>query len=73
MLSETASDEVAALVRNGEELSNDELMSIVHDAQLSCTEGIQADIFTYNGRTLILAYAAAPLRERPCGTRLMRR
>lgn len=73
MLSETASDEVAALVRNGEELSNDELMSIVHDAQLSCTEGIQADIFTYNGRTLILAYAAAPLRERPCGARLRRR
>ena len=73
MLSETALDEVAALVRDGEELSNDELMSIVHDAHLSCAEGIQADIFTYNGRTLILAYAAAPLRERPCGTRLRRR
>ena len=72
MSSKTLSDKIAALVRDGEELSNDELMSIVHDTHLSCTEGIQADIFTYNGRTLILAYAAAPLRERPCGTRLRR-
>lgn len=73
MSSETLSEKIAALVRDGEELSNDELISIVHDAHLSSTEGIQADIFTYNGRTLILAYAAAPLRERPCGTRLRRR
>ena len=69
MSSETLSDKIAALVRDGEELSNGELISIVHDAHLSCTEGIQADIFTYNGRTLILAAdraaARAPLRYAP--------
>ncbi len=64
MLSNTASDDVTALILDGEELSNDELMRIVYDADLSCSASIQADVFTYKGRTLILAYAAAPLRGR---------
>ena len=64
MLSDKVSDKVAALVRDGEELSNDELMSLVYDTHLSRADGIEADVFTYGGRTLILAYAAAPLRDR---------
>ena len=73
MLSDAASDEVAALVRSGEALSNDELISIVTSARLQCRNGIQADVFTYNGRTLVLAYAAAPMRDRfSAGMRFMR-
>ena len=73
MLSDAASDEVAALVRSGEALSNDELISIVNSARLQCHNGIQADVFTYNGRTLVLAYAAAPMRDRfSAGMRFMR-
>lgn len=64
MLSDAASNKVTALVRSGEELSNDELISIVNDARLQCRNGIQADVFTYNGRTLVLAYAAAPMLGR---------
>ena len=64
MLSYKVSDEAAALICDGEELSNDELMSFVNDARLQCRNGIQADVFTYNGRTLILTYSAAPLRDR---------
>ena len=65
MLSDAASDEVAALVRSGEALSNDELISIVNSARLQCRNGIQADVFTYNGRTLVLARPAPPLLRRP--------
>ena len=65
MLSDAASDEVAALVRSGEALSNDELISIVNSARLQCRNGIQADVFTYNGRTLVLARPAPPLLSRP--------
>ena len=73
MLSDAASDEVAALVRSGEALSNDELISIVNSARLPSWNGIDADIFTYNGRTLVLAYAAAPMRDRfSAGMRFMR-
>ena len=73
MLSDAASDEVAALVRSGEALSNDGLISIVNSARLQCRNGIQADVFTYNGRTLVLAYAAAPMRDRfSAGMRFMR-
>ena len=73
MLSDAASDEVAALVRSGEALSNDELIIIVNSARLQCRNGIQADVFTYNGRTLVLAYAAAPMRDRfSAGMRFMR-
>ena len=64
MSSNTASDEAAAFICDSDELSNDELISIVYDAQLNCTEGVQADVFTYGGHTLILAYAAVPLRDR---------
>ena len=73
MLSDAASDEVAALVRSGEALSNDELISTVNSARLQCRNGIQADVFTYNGRTLVLAYDAAPMRDRfSAGMRFMR-
>ena len=65
MLSDAASDKVAALVRSGEALSNDELISIVNSARLQCRNGIQADVFTYNGRTLVLARPAPPLLSRP--------
>lgn len=64
MLSNAISDHAATLVRDGSELSFEELMSIVHDAGLSSAEGIEADVFTYKGRTLVLAYAAPPLRDR---------
>lgn len=64
MSSNTASDEAAAFICDSDELSNNELISIVYDAQLNCTDGIHADVFTYGGHTLILAYAAAPLRDR---------
>lgn len=74
MLSDAASDEVAALVLSGEEPSNDELISIVNGARLQCRDGIQADVFTYNGRTLVLAYAAAPMSDRfSAGMRFKRR
>ena len=45
------SDEAAALLFNDKELTNEEISGLFDD----CSGGIEADVFTYGGRTLILA------------------
>ena len=42
------------------ELTNEEISGLFDD----CSGGIEADVFTYGGRTLILAHAGEPLRSR---------
>lgn len=59
-----SSDEVTVLLSDGGELSNDELLSLLHGSLPDGENGIEADVFTYNGRTLILAYPAEPMRDR---------
>ena len=54
------SDEATALLINDKELTNDDI-SALFDA---CPGGVEADIFTYGARTLILAHAAEPMRSR---------
>lgn len=54
------SDEAAALLFNDKELTNEEISGLFDD----CSGGIEADVFTYGGRTLILAHAGEPLRSR---------
>ena len=53
------SDEATALLINDKELTNDEISDLFD----GCPGG-EADIFTYGGRTLILAHAAEPMRSR---------
>ena len=48
------SDEATALLINDKELTNDEISDLFD----GCPGGVEADIFTYGGRTLILAHAA---------------
>lgn len=54
------SDEAAALLFNDKELTNEEISELFD----SCPSGVEADVFTYAGRTLILAHAAEPMRSR---------
>ena len=51
------SDEATALLINDKELTNDKISDLFD----GCPGGVEADIFTYGGRTLILAHAAEPL------------
>ena len=54
------SDEAAALLFNDKELTNEEISELFD----GCPDGVEADIFTYGGRTLILAHAAEPMLSR---------
>lgn len=54
------SDEAAALLFYDKELTNEEVSELFD----GCPGGVEADVFTYGGRTLILAHAAEPLRSR---------
>ena len=48
------SDKDVAFLCADKELTNEELFD-------GCPDGVEADVFTYGGRTLILAHAAGPL------------
>lgn len=63
------SDEATALLINDKELTNDEISELFD----GCPGGIEADVFTYGGRTLILAHAAEPLRSRFSAKMLVKR
>lgn len=54
------SDDATALLINDKELTNDEISDLFD----GCPGGVEADVFTYGGRTLILAHAAEPMRSR---------
>lgn len=68
MLSETIADEAIALILEGESLTNDEIIKEVNAAFSSherCPwQCFNADVFTYAGRTLVLAYPTPPMRNR---------
>ena len=59
-----SSDDVTVLLSDGGELSNDELLSLLDGFLPNGENGVEADVFTYDGRTLILAYPAEPTRDR---------
>lgn len=54
------SDKDVAFLCADKELTNEEISELFD----GCPGGVEADIFTYGGRTLILAHAAEPLRSR---------
>ena len=68
MLSETVSDEALALILDGESYSADEICSqlkaLFSSEGLSPWQCFDADVYTYGGRTLVLAYPTPPMRER---------
>lgn len=68
MSSETLLDQTVALIIDGECPSNELICSKLKEAlPIGCHDyckNIEADIFTYDGSTLVLAYPAPPLRER---------
>ncbi len=68
MLSKTVSNEALALILDGECHSNDEISRELETAFVGSDiphwQNFEADIYTYNGRTLVLAYPTPPARER---------
>lgn len=54
------SDKDVAFLCADKELTNEEISELFD----GCSGGIEADVFTYGGRTLILAHAGEPLRSR---------
>lgn len=54
------SDKDIAFLCADKELTNEEISELFD----GCPDGVEADVFTYGGRTLILAHAAEPLRSR---------
>lgn len=64
MLSETVTQEALALILDGESFTNDELCAKIRSALPAECRSLDADIYTYGGKTLILAYPTPPLMER---------
>lgn len=64
MLSEIANKEALALILDGESFTNDELCARIRSALPADGRSLDADIYTYGGKTLILAYPTPPLRQR---------
>ena len=54
------SDKDVAFLCADKELTNEEISELFD----GCPDGVEADVFTYGGRTLILAHAAEPMRGR---------
>ena len=77
MLSEFSENEALALILEGESFTNDEILARIGAAfnGKAINQSICADVYTYRGRTLVLAYPAPPLRERvsEAAIRLIRR
>lgn len=64
MLSEIANKAALALILDGESFTNDELCARIRSALPADGRSLDADIYTYGGKTLILAYPTPPLRQR---------
>ena len=54
------SDKDVAFLCADKELTNEEISELFD----GCPDGVEADIFTYGGRTLILSHAAEPMLSR---------
>lgn len=64
MLSENANEEALALILDGDSFTSDELCARIRSTLPADGRSLDADIYTYAGKTLILAYPAPPLRQR---------
>ena len=68
MSSETIPDQTLALIIEGDCPSNELICSKLREAicidRPNFCKNIEADIFTYDGSTLVLAYPVPPLRDR---------
>lgn len=68
MSSEAISDRSIALIIEGDCPSNELICSKLREAICAdcpnLRKNIEADIFTYDGSTLVLAYPVPPLRDR---------
>lgn len=68
MLSYTSNEDSITFILDSEDMSNEQILQLIK-SKLSCcninaASSICADTFTYNGRTLVIAYPTPPLRER---------
>lgn len=59
-----SSSKISAIMHSGEKLSNGELEDLIKPLAEGSPHGVEADVFTYGGHTLILAYPAEPMRDR---------
>lgn len=59
-----SSNKITAIMHSGEKLSNGELEDLIKPMADGSLHGVEADVFTYGGRTLILTYPAEPIRDR---------
>lgn len=68
MLSKTVSCEAIAFILDGESHTKDEISRELEAAFVGADiphwQSFEADIYTYDGRTLVLAYPTPPARER---------
>lgn len=68
MSSDAVSADSIALIFEGECPSKELICSKLRESMFLSNSGLsgnfEADIFTYDGRTLVLAYPAPPLRDR---------
>ena len=64
MLSGAAGDSAAAVIFEGDDMPDDVLAGCIRQELTLSERCIEADVFTYDGRTLVIARPAAPLRDR---------
>lgn len=66
MLSKSEKNDALALILDGKSFTNDEILTRIRDTLSgeALRQSICADVYTYRGRTLVIAYPAPPLRER---------
>ena len=64
MLSGAAGDSAAAVIFDGDDMPDDVLAGCFRQELPLSERCIEADVFTYAGRTLVIARPAAPLHDR---------
>lgn len=68
MLSYTSNEESITFILDGEEVNNEQILQLIKskfiNGKNNITSSVSADIFTYHGKTLVIAYPTPPLRER---------
>ena len=68
MLSNISNEDSITFILDSEDVSNEKILQLLKSEfsylNSNAASSICADTFTYNGRTLVIAYPTPPLRER---------
>ena len=68
MLSNISNEDSITFILDSEDVSNEQIFKLLKSEfsylNSNAKSSICADTFTYNGRTLVIAYPTPPLRER---------